>query len=555
MRSKVFVLSVALLVGAVSASIAQHETHPAEAAPGASVPPGLYDDLGTYSRKISTSNRKAQLYFDQGLRLIYAFNHDEAKRAFEEASRQDPGCAMCQWGVAVTLGPNINLPAIPDRARAAPVAARKAAELASAGKSTPVERALIAAVGRRYSDPPPADPAGQKKLDEAYAAAMGDAARRFPNDLDVATLYAESMMDLRPWDLWTNDGKPQPGTLEIVQTLERVLAKNPNHPGANHYYIHAVEASPTPGKALAAAKRIGPMMPGAGHLVHMPSHIYIRTGDYEASAESNRRAIDADAKSSVAAPPSPIYQMYVAHNHQFLWASAMLQGRSAESLDAARKTVQNAPLEMLREMPGFDTILTYPVLTLVRFGRWEEVLKEPPPPADFAFATAIDHYSKAIALVKLGRMEEAIAEQRTVSEITSKIPPDAMESLNKAHDLLDVAAWVLEGHILAKKGDVDGAIAVLTKAAEAQDRLKYSEPPDWYYPVRQTLGAVLLSSGRAKDAERVYREDLQRMPNNGWSLLGLAESLKAQGKPDREARLQFDKAWQKADVKITSSDF
>jgi len=552
MRARKSVFAAVLLLAAPALLPAQHDQH---AAPSSSVPPDLYDDLGSYTRKISTSSEKAQRYFDQGLRLIYAFNHDEAKRAFEEASRQDPACAMCQWGVAITLGPNINLPAIPDRAIAAAVAAKKAGELAAAGKTTPVESALIAAVGKRYSEPPPPDPAGQKSLDEAYAAAMRGVARRFPTDLDVATLYAESMMDLRPWDLWTSDGKPQPGTLEIVQTLERVLAKNPNHPGANHYYIHAVEASPTPGKGLAAAKRLGPMMPGAGHLVHMPSHVYIRTGDYEAAAEANRRAIDADAKSSVAAPPSPIYQMYVAHNHQFLWATAMLQGRSAESLDAARKTVQNAPLEMLREMPGFDTILTYPVLTLVRFGRWDDVLKEPAPPEEFAFATAIHHYAKGIALVKLGRIDEAAAERQRVSEITSKIPPDAMESLNKAHDLLDVAGWVLDGQMLAKKGDVDGAVAVLTKAAQAQDGLKYSEPPDWYYPVRQTLGAVLLSSGRAKEAEQVYREDLRRNPNNGWSLQGLAGSLKAQGKPDREARARFDKAWQRADVKIAASDF
>ncbi|HEY6052218.1 MAG TPA: hypothetical protein VIZ58_13270, partial [Thermoanaerobaculia bacterium] len=328
MRSKVLLMSVALLIGAVSAANAQHETHPSP--PAAAVSPDLYDDLGTFTRKISTTVPKTQSYFDQGMRLIWAFNHDEAKRAFEEASRLDPSCAMCQWGIGITLGPNINLPALPDRAAAAVVATRKAGELAKPGKATPVERALIAALGKRYSDPPPTDPALQKKLDEAYASAMRTVARRFPNDLDVATLYAESMMDLRPWNLWTNDGKPQPGTLEIVRTLEKVLAENPKHPGANHYYIHAVEASPTPGRGLAAAKRLGPMMPGAGHLVHMPSHIYIRTGDYEGSSEANRRAIDADAKSSVAAPPSPIYQMYVAHNHQFLWASAMLQGRSAE---------------------------------------------------------------------------------------------------------------------------------------------------------------------------------------------------------------------------------
>ena len=546
-------LSPVVLLLIATSLAAQHDAHPAQ--PAASVSPDLYDDLGTFTRKISTSVPKSQQYFDQGMKLIWAFNHDEAKRAFDEAARLDPSCAMCQWGVAITLGPNINLPALPDRASAALVAARKAAELAKSGRTTPVERALIAAIGTRYSDPPPADAAAQKKLDEAYAAAMRAVSRRFPNDLDVATLYAEAMMDLRPWDLWTLDGKPQPGTLEIVRTLERVLAKKPSHPGANHYYIHAVEASPTPARALAAAKRLGTMMPGAGHLVHMPSHIYIRTGDYEASSEANRRAIDADAKSSVAAPPSPIYQMYVAHNHQFLWASAMLQGRGAESLEAARKTVENAPLEMLREMPGFDTLLTYPVLTLVRFGRWDDVLKEPAPPADFAFANALHRYARGVALAALGRADEAAAEREAVVEFAKKIPAEAMESLNKAHDLVDVAVSVLDGRILAKKGDVDGAVSILTKAAEAQDRLKYAEPPDWYYPVRQTLGAILLSAGRAKEAERVYREDLARTPDNGWSLLGLAEALKAQGKPDDQTRARFEKAWQRADIRISASDF
>ncbi|HYK40936.1 MAG TPA: hypothetical protein VE007_01020, partial [Thermoanaerobaculia bacterium] len=292
MRPKALLLSVALLASSVSALRAQHETHPAE--PAASVTPDLYDDLGTFTRKISTSVPKAQQYFDQGMRLIWAFNHDEAKRAFEEASRLDPSCAMCQWGVAITLGPNINLPALPDRAAAAVVAARKASALAKSGKATPVEGALVAAIGKRYSDPPPSDPAVQKKLDEGYAAAMRDVSRRFPNDLDVATLYAEAMMDLRPWDLWTLDGKPQPGTLDIVRTLERVLAKNPAHPGANHYYIHAVEASPQPERGLASAHRLATLAPGAGHLVHMPSHIYVRVGDYAAAVRANEQAVAAD---------------------------------------------------------------------------------------------------------------------------------------------------------------------------------------------------------------------------------------------------------------------
>lgn len=551
MRSKC--VSVLIFVFAISrAASAQHSSHGGSGAAGG--PPPLHEDLGSYHRAVSTRVPNAQRYFDQGLRLIYAFQHEEAKRSFDEAARLDPDCAMCHWGAAITLGPNINLPALPDRAAAAFRESREAEKRAR--RARPVEAALIAALSKRYANPPRSDPAAQKALDEAYASAMRDVARRFPNDLDVATLFAEAMMDLRPWDLWTLDGQPQPGTLEIVSTLERVLAKNPAHPGANHYYIHAVEASQDPARALASAKRLGSMMPGAGHLVHMPAHVYIRTGDYEGASEANRRAIAADAKWSASAPPAPIYQMYIAHNHQFLWAAAMLQGRSAESLAAARDTVKNAPLEMLREMPGFDTLLTYPILTLLRFGRWEEVLAEPALPEDFPFANAIRHYARGAALAKLGRLTEASDERRALAALAEKIPADATESLNRSHDLLDVAASALDGRIAAKKGDVDGAVALLTKAALAEDRLKYSEPPDWYCPVRQTLGAVLLSAGRHKDAEKTYREDLARTPENGWALSGLAAALEAQGAPDAERiRGRFERAWARADVRSPGSDY
>ncbi|MEO8430686.1 MAG: hypothetical protein ABI592_04185 [Acidobacteriota bacterium] len=517
--------------------------------------PALFDDLGKHHRAISSKSERARRYFDQGLRLVYAFNHDEAKLAFEEAARADPACAICFWGVGLTLGPNINLPAIAERAAAADEAVRAAVALAP--KASPVERALIAALRKRYSSPPASDAGAQKRLDTAYADAMRGVARRFPRDLDVQALFAESLMDLRPWDHWTLDGQPQPGTLEIVRTLERVLAKDPGHPGANHYYIHAVEASKTPGRAAASAKRLEAMMPGAGHVVHMPSHIYIRTGRYEEASAANRRAIAADTAYAAKGRPSPIYGMYVAHNHQFLWATAMLQGRAAESLEAARGCVAAAPVEMLRAMPGFDILLTYPGSTLARFGRWDEALREPAPPEDFPFATAMWHYVRGVARTGKGDAEGARSELRELDRIAQGIPADAMESLNSAHDLLAIASKVLGGRIAAAAGDRGGAAKILAEAVAAEDRLHYAEPPDWYYPVRQTLGAVLLADGRAKDAERVYREDLERNPKNGWSLIGLAEALKAQGVSEGEAaaRRDFAAAWERADAPLTASDF
>jgi tetratricopeptide (TPR) repeat protein len=520
----------------------------------ASKPP-LYDNLGDYHREISTRSTEAQRYFDQGLRLVYGFNHDEAQRAFEAAERADPSCAICFWGAALTLGPNINLPAIPDRAAAAYAAEQTARRLAP--RARPVERALIAALAKRYANPPPTDPEAQKRLDRGYAAAMKEVSRRFPKDLDVATLSAEAQMDLRPWDLWSADGKPRPGTLEIVRTLEAVLAKNPNHPGANHYYVHAVEASPQPGRALDAAARLGTMMPGAGHIVHMPSHIYIRTGRYEEAAEANRRAIQSDASYVAAGGASHIYSMYVAHNHQFLWAAAQTLARSAEAIQAARDAVRSVPIEMLQAMPGFDIALTYPVMSLVRFGKWDDVLKEPALPDEFPFANAIRHYARAVALARLGRADEAQTERAAFTRVAESVPADATESLNRAHDLLAVASASLEGRLAAAAGDLEVAVQKLEAGAAAEDHLRYAEPPDWYYPVRQTLGAVLLAAGRAADAERVYREDLARNPENGWSLLGLAESLKAQSRADAEAdvRARLEKAWRHADVRPAASDF
>ena len=515
----------------------------APAAPAPTVRAPLFDNLGAYHRQISTAVPEAQRYFDQGLRLIFAFNHDEALRAFQEAARLDPSCAACVWGAALTLGPNYNLPALPDRAQLAYSFAQMA--LAKKGSASPVEAALIDALALRYAkDPPKLEETGkQAALDGAYAAAMRQVAARFADDLDVATLFAESMMDLRPWKLWKPDGSPEPGTDELVATLERVLQKNPQHPGANHYYIHALEASKHPERALPSAQRVGNMMPGAGHLVHMPSHVYMRVGKYEEASQANRDAIGADQAYAARTQPPGFYPMYMAHNFQFLWASAMMEGRAAESLGAARELLTRLPVEMLRQMPGFDFVLPAPSLALVRFGRWEEVLKETPPPEDLKVASALYHYARGRAYAALGRKADAVDELATIDRIAGVLPADAIASQAKAKDLLTVASRVLAAAI-----DPKNRIRLLEQAVEAADRLPYDEPPIWYYPPRHTLGAALIAAGRLREAEQVYRDDLARNPNNPWAWKGLA--LSCHGAPRGEAEAHFRDAARHADVSI-----
>jgi tetratricopeptide (TPR) repeat protein len=514
--------------------------------------PALVTNLGTYHRPISSKSKKAQAYFDQGLRLLYAFNHEESQAAFEEAARVDPSCAICFWGAALTLGPNINLPAIPERAEAAWGFLEKA-RAASPGAS-PVERALIGALAQRYAHPPPTEPEKQHALDTAYADAMRQVAKRFPKDPDVATLFAEAMMDTRPWDFWALDGSPQPGTEEIVATLEGVLRAHPDHPGANHYLIHAVEASPHPERALASAERLKTLVPGAGHLVHMPSHIYIRIGQYAEGSQANRLAIAVDA---AVAHEHPIYAMYIAHNFQFLWASTLMEGRSAESLQAARDMLLRVPAEMLKEMPGFDYLLAYPVVGLARFGRWKELLNEPIPAADFPTAQGLWHAARGMALLRTGDPAGAARELAEVEAIRQRTGPDAKVVMNSARDVLGIAADVLGAELARANGDVAAALTRFQKAVAAEDALHYDEPPDWGFPVRHQFGAALLAAGQPGQAEAVYRADLQRHPHNGWALYGLARSLLAQGKTAEasEAQQAFQEAWKRADIQLTASAF
>ncbi|MDB4966116.1 MAG: hypothetical protein JWN44_1805 [Myxococcales bacterium] len=528
--------------------VAAHE----HAAAGAQAP-RLFDDLGDHHRAISSKSAAAQRWFDQGLRLTFAFNHEEAQRSFEEAARLDPACAICSWGAAMVLGPNYNQPAAPDRAKKALALLARARQ----GSASPVEKALIEALSKRYRDPPPAadDQKAQAALDQAYADAMREVAHKYPADDDVQVLFAESMMDLRPWRLWEADGRPAPGTEEIVQTLETVLARTPQHPGANHYYIHAVEASTHPERAVGAANRIGNMMPGAGHVVHMPSHIYQRVGRYNDAAEANRRAIVADKKYTGQVADPGYYAMYVAHNYQFLWSSALMAGRGAESVGAAREMLKRVPMEMFVQMPELSFLLAAPTLSLVRFGKWDEVLKEPAPPATLPMPLLLHHYARARAFAATGKYADADAELKALEALTAALPPTAMAAFAPARLVATVANDTAQGDLLCRRGKMADGLTRLRAAVVAHDALPYDEPPDWYYPVRQTLGAWLLKAHKPAEAQKVFEEDLAKNPDNGWSLIGLKEALRAQKKSTAKVEAKLAAVWNQADVTPASSDF
>lgn len=526
--------------------------HEHGAAPGQQAK--LYDNLGDLHRAVSTTNGEAQRFFDQGLRLTYAFNHEEAGRSFEAAAARDPSCAICFWGAALVLGPNYNQPAGADRAKKAVALLKKAK---AAPNASPVERALIAALDKRYVDPPPAadDQKGQAALDEAYANAMREVAKQYPADDDVQVLFAESLMDLRPWRLWEPDGKPAAGTDEILAALEKVLARNPQHPGANHYYIHAVEASPHPEQALAAADRIGNMMPGAGHIVHMPSHVYQRVGRYNDAAEANRKAIVADKKYTGTIGDPGYYAMYVAHNFQFLWAAALMAGRGDESVQAARDMVKMVPPEMWKQMPEVSFAVEAPALSLVRFGRWSEVLAEPAPPAELPMPTILFHYARGRAFAALGKLDDADGEVAAMQKIVATLPKTAVAGFAPGADYAAVAIDLVRGDVACRRGKIADGLKRLEQAVATADGFPYAEPPDWYYPPRQTLGAWLLRAKKPAEAKKVFDEDLKRNPDNGWSLAGLRAALRAQKRPTAAVDAKLAVAWKEADVKVASSDF
>ena len=515
-------------------------------APTQTVP--LFDDLGTYHRPISTKKAEAQKYFDQGLRLAYGFNHDEAERAFREAARLDPKCGICWWGVALVLGPNINLPTDAERnARAVEAISKAKTKPARASK---VERALIEALSARYSADPAADRA---TLDAAYADKMRVVHQTFPADNDVATLYAESLMDLRPWKFWTPDGTPAPGTEEIVATLEAVLKRDPSHPGANHYYIHATEASKNPGRALDSAKRLETLVPGAGHLVHMPAHVYMRTGNYAGASEANAKAAAIDEKYIKEHQVEGVYPlMYYTHNLQFLAASAAMEGRSAVSYDAAKKTTEIV-VPLVKDMPMGEFLVPFAMYYALRFGKYDDVLAMPQPDSSLPTAVALWHFGRGVAFAAQKNLELANAEKIAFDQAVSKVPPDAMMNLNTSKGLLAVAAAVLEARLFAADGKPQKSINAWKVAVAAEDLLAYDEPPAWYYPVRESLGGALLYARRPILAEKVFREDLERNPENGRSLFGLAEALKKQQRDAEAAEVmeRFNKAWARADIQAT----
>ena len=511
--------------------------------------------LGDHKFPVTTSSPRAQLFINQGLMLAYGFNHAEAARSFREAARLDPKCAMAYWGMALVMGPNINMP-MPSEAEAkAYEMLQKAISLKS--NASERERAYIDALAKRYS---PEEKPDRNELDRAYAEAMRQLHERYPEDLDAATLYAEALMDLRPWNYWTRDMQPYPETVEIHRILESVLARNPNHPGAIHYYIHAVELG-RPELAEAGAERLWKLAPGAGHLVHMPSHIFRRVGRYADASKSNEDAIVADEDYITQCRAQGVYPLaYYPHNIHFLWDSATMEGRSHVAIKAARKSASSIPDGAWREVPLLHQFVVAPLFAYTRFGKWDVILSEPRPPEESPFWTGVWHYARGLAFTATGKPDQAARELNSLEGIAAEKSLDGFRvtfSRNGAKAILDIAVEVLAGEMAAQQGDYDKAIARLHRAVLLEDNLIYNEPPDWHVPARQSLGAVLLEAGRAAEAEAIYWQDLERNRENGWSLFGLMQSLQAQGKEEQAVLVEdrFRKAWSQADVTLIASRF
>jgi tetratricopeptide (TPR) repeat protein len=518
--------------------------------PGAEKPVAIMTGLGSLHHPVSTNKPEAQRFFDQGLSLIFAFNHDEAVRSFKRAAEIDPQMAMAWWGVALALGPNINQDVDLPHEEAAYDAAQKA--LALAKDKPAVERDYIEALAKRYSIAPESD---LKKLAVAYKDAMGELSKKYPNDLDAATLYAESMMDLRPWQLWSADGKPAEDTEEIVAVLESVLRRNPNHPGAIHYYIHAVEASLHPERALAHAPRLPQLMPMAGHLVHMPAHIYQRVGDYSAAARSNSEAAAADEAFFKATGRQGSYSMYYVHNLDFLAVAHSMQGRYRDALDASTKLL-DFTRPMVKDMPMLEPFLAKSFLLWERFHQWDEIMKQPEPDSSLTSTRAVWLFARGMSFAWRGNVARAEAEQQKFLEAAKLVPPRAMSSLNSTSKVLLIAQFVLEARIAEARHDYQKALDSYLKGIKEEDSMAYDEPPQWLHPVRESMGGFLLRVGNNVHAETLFRADLDRNKLSGRSLFGLMESLKAQKKNTAAATAQreFETAWKNADTKLSIAD-
>lgn len=516
----------------------------------------LFDGMGEHHYAITSNDADAQRYFNQGMVIDFAFNHAEAVRSFRAAQTIDPECAMCYWGEALARGPNINVTfngkaVMADEERQAAFAAIQKAVAFKDGVSAP-EADLIDALATRYNGDPSTE---REPLDLAYAEAMRAYHAEYPEDDDGAALFAEAVMTTMPWDYWLDPENPKPNTVEVIDALEGVLARSPGHPLALHLYIHAVEASSSPERAEAAADMLADLVPGAGHLVHMPSHIYWRVGRYNDASEANVRAAAVDEAYIAACNAQGFYPAaYYPHNIHFLWAASAMEGRSAVSIEAGEKVAANVRLEMIEQFPGVEFFHTIPLLSLTRFARWDEILAAPAPAEELEFSTAIWHYARATALARTGDVAGARAEQASIEphlQSETILSIDAVDY--PASQVLSIAHHLVQGEIAMARDDLTGAIAHFEAAVAVQDGLPYTEPPFWYYPTRQTLGLALLAAGDAAGAEAVYRQDLEVYPRNGWSLFGLIQSLEAQGKEAAAEQAQFDQIWARADITLTGS--
>lgn len=537
-----------VILSLTSLGYSQHEHGTKEVAEKRVV--SLETGLGSVDHPVSTRNAEAQKFFNQGLAYLYAFNHDEGVASFKRAAELDPDLAMAYWGASLGLGANYNDPGNTDRFAQAYIYMQKALE--KAPKASEAERAYINALAKRYSKDPTADKAG---LAAGYRSAMAELVKQYPDDLDAATLYAESMMNLRPWQLWSLDGKPADGTLEIISVLESVLKRNPNHTGANHYLIHAVEASPSPERGTAAAMRLGGLAPSAGHLVHMPSHIYLRTGDWAEAVKSNDLAIIADRNYIAKSGATGIYPlMYYNHNIHMLASSHAAHGNYAGAIAAARDLEKNVG-PYVAGMPMLEMFMPYPLITLTRFHKWDEVTKYPKPADAMLITTAFWHFARALAYADTGKPGDAEKELNMLREVGKKIPAAASLFTTPVSVALQVGDDLISGEIAQARGDQKAAIELLRKAVLSEAKVNYAEPPDWDLPVREWLGRALLRDGQYAEAEKTYREEINRNPRNGRALFGLAEALNKQGKStaaDLVGR-EFKLAWAGSDTVLNAA--
>lgn len=520
----------------------------------------LFEGMGEYEMPITTEEANAQRYFNQGMVLAFAFNHAESIRSFRAAQTLDPTCAMCFWGEALATGPNINVTSkgkvimAPAERKSAYAALQRA--IALQDNASPKEQSYIKALTRRYDGDPSSDRA---PLDFAWADAMGELVAQYPEDMTAASIYAEALMNTMPWNYWSDDGIAKPETSAVIASLDRVLDVEPDHPLALHLYIHALEASNDPGRAEAAADRLTDLVPGAGHLVHMPSHIFYRVGRYNDAAKANQRAADVDEAYIAACNAQGFYPaLYYPHNIHFLWAASTMQGQSALSIESARRVVANVRVEQVQAFPTVEFFRTIPLLSLVRFGKWDEILAEPHPHEGFMFAKSIWHYARGVAYAARGEATLAAEELALLEPLQDDVSVRFLDSRDyPGSTLVSIAIDLLRGEIAYRAGDYGSAVVSFEKAVAKQDSLPYTEPPFWYYPSRQSLGAAFLAGGDVKQAESVFRQDLQQYPHNGWSMFGLIQSLESQGKSDEAdiVRQHFDKAWQFADIKLTAAVF